>query len=84
MACGTGPASGTVELDTGGQLRLEPAGPLPYDLTALGHASWDLTVRALPGARRGRHFVSARITDRGQVFEDAALVSVGEPAPPRP
>ncbi len=82
VACGTAPASGTVELDPGGQLSLEPAGPLSYDLTARGHDGWDLTVRARPGARRGRHFVAARIDDDGQVFEDAALVSVGEPAPP--
>jgi alpha-mannosidase len=82
VACGTGPASGAVQLDAGGQLRLEPSGPLRYDLAPLGHACWDLTVRALPGARRGRHFVAARITARGQVFEDAALVSVGELAAP--
>jgi alpha-mannosidase len=82
VACGTGPASGTVQLDPGAQLALEPAGPLRYDLGARGHASWDLTVRALPGAAHGRHFVTARIADGGQVFEDAVLVSVGEPAAP--
>jgi alpha-mannosidase len=82
VACGIAPASGTVQLDPGGQLALEPAGPLRYDLDARGHASWDLTVRALPGAAHGRHFVTARIADGGQVFEDAVLVSVGEPAVP--
>ncbi len=82
VACGTAPASGTVQLDPGAQLALEPAGPLRYDLGAGGHASWDLTVRALPGAAHGRHFVTARIADGGQVFEDAVLVSVGEPAAP--
>jgi alpha-mannosidase len=82
VACGTAPASGTVQLDTGGQLSLEPAGPLSYDLGARGHACWDLTVRARPGTRPGRHFVTARIADRGQFFEDAVLVSVGEPAAP--
>ena len=82
VACGTAPASGTVQLDPGARLALEPAGPLRYDLGARGHASWDLTVRALPGAVHGRHFVTARIADGGQVFEDAVLVSVGEPAPP--
>jgi alpha-mannosidase len=82
VACGTAPASGTVQLDAGGQLSLEPAGPLSYDLRARDHASWDLTVRARPGTRPGRHFVAARIADGGQVFEDAVLVSVGEPAAP--
>jgi hypothetical protein len=82
VACGTAPASGTVQLDPGAQLALEPAGPLRYDLAARAHASWDLSVRALPGAAHGRHFVTARIADGGQVFEDAVLVSVGEPAAP--
>jgi alpha-mannosidase len=82
VACGVVPASGTVQLDPGPQLTLEPAGPLPYDLGARGHAGWDLTVRAVPGAAPGRRFVTARIADGGQVFEDAVLVSVGEPAAP--
>jgi alpha-mannosidase len=85
VACGPAPASGTVHIDAGpdGDIGVEPAGPLPYALGTLGHADWDLTVRARPGARRGRHFVAARITgDDGQVFEDAVLVSVGEPAAP--
>jgi alpha-mannosidase len=82
VACGVEPASGTVRLDPGPQLTLEPAGPLSYDLSARGHAGWDLTVRALPGAAPGRRFVTARIADGGQVFEDAVLVSVGEPAAP--
>jgi hypothetical protein len=82
VACGAVPASGTVHLDPGAQLALEPAGPLRYDLGARGHASWDLTVRALPGAAPGRRFVAARIADGGQVFEDVVLVSVGEPAAP--
>jgi alpha-mannosidase len=82
VACGAAPASGTVQLDPGSQLALEPAGPLRYDLGARAHASWDLSVRALPGAAHGRHFVTARITDGGQAFEDAVLVSVGEPAAP--
>jgi alpha-mannosidase len=82
VACGTAPASGTVELDPGGELSLDPAGPLRYDLAARAHASWDLTVRARPGARRGRHFAAARITETDQVLEDVVLVSVGEPAAP--
>jgi hypothetical protein len=82
VACGVAPASGTVQLDPGPQLTLEPPGPLPYDLGARGHAGWELTVRAVPGAAPGRRFVTARIADGGQVFEDAVLVSVGEPAAP--
>jgi alpha-mannosidase len=83
VACGTAPAAGTVQLAADGGIVLEPAGPLRYDLGPRGHARWDLAVRARPGARRGRHFVAARIADgAGQLLEDAALVSVGEPPPP--
>ncbi|HUA28847.1 MAG TPA: glycoside hydrolase family 38 C-terminal domain-containing protein [Streptosporangiaceae bacterium] len=85
VACGTDPASGTVHIDPGGpaDIEVEPDAPLRYELGPLGHAGWDLTVRARPGARHGRHFVAARITgDDGQVFEDAVLVSIGEPAAP--
>jgi alpha-mannosidase len=85
VACGPAPASGTVQIDPGpgAELAVEPAGPLRYELGPLGHAAWDLTVAARPGARRGRHFVAARITvGDGQVLEDAVLVSVGEPAAP--
>ncbi len=84
VACGPAPASGRVELDAGpGGPALDPAGPLRYELGSLGHAGWDLTVAAPPGTPRGRHFVAARITgDDGQSFEDAVLVSVGEPAAP--
>jgi alpha-mannosidase len=84
VACGPAPASGTVELDAGpGGPAVDPAGPLRYDLEPLGHAGWDLTVRTRPATPRGRHFVTARITgDDGQAFEDAVLVSVGEPAAP--
>jgi alpha-mannosidase len=83
VACGPVPAAGAVRLAADGGLGLEPAGPLRYDLGPLGHACWDVTVRALPGVRRGRRFVTARIVgDAGQAFEDAALVGVGEPAAP--
>ncbi len=82
VACGPAPASGTVWLDGGG-LALDPAGPLEYDLGPRGHARWDLTATAQPGTAAGRRFVAARTAlDDGQVFEDAVLVSVGEPAPP--
>jgi alpha-mannosidase len=83
VACGPAPATGAVRLAAGDGLVLEPAGPLRYDLGPREHAGWDLTVRAVPGAMRGRHFVTAQITDGdGQLLEDAALVTVGEqPAP---
>jgi alpha-mannosidase len=82
VACGLGPASGVVHLDAGG-LELDPSGPLRYDLDARGHARWDLTVRAQPGARRGRHFVTAQITGAdGQALQDAVLVTVGDPPAP--
>jgi hypothetical protein len=89
VACGPAAASGTVRLDGGG-LALDPAGPLEYDLGPRGHAGWDVTAAVLPGPQGqpgtgpGRYFVTARTAgDDGQVFEDAVLVSVGEPPPPR-
>jgi len=84
VACGPEPAAGVAELDVPPQLAVEPAGPLRYDLPPRGHASWELRVRVLPGAA-GRYFLAARISDEaGQLLEDAALVTVGEPAaPPR-
>ncbi len=87
VACGPQPAAGTVCLDIPPGLAVtgrdgQPAGELPYQLGSGGHAAWELTVRALPGAA-GRCYLAARITDAlGQSLEDAALVTIGEPAPP--
>ncbi len=77
--------SGEVRLEVPAGLSVEPAGPLAFELPARGHAGWDLSVRARPDAPRGRYFVAAQIgDDLGQLIEDAALVTVGEPAaPPR-
>jgi Glycosyl hydrolases family 38 N-terminal domain/Alpha mannosidase middle domain/Glycosyl hydrolases family 38 C-terminal domain len=84
VACGPEPAAGLAELDVPPQLAVEPSGLLRYDLPPRGHASWELRVRALPGAA-GRYFLAARISDEaGQLLEDAALVTVGEPAAPGP
>jgi alpha-mannosidase len=86
VACGPEPAAGTVCLDVPPGLTVtgpdgQPAGELTYKLVAGGHAGWALRVRALPGTS-GRRFVAARLTDSlGQTLEDAALVTVGEPAP---
>ena len=83
VACGPEPASGRVELDVPDGLLAPAAGPLRFDLPGGGHAAWDLTVRAAPQARAGRYFVAARIRDRlGQLLEDAALLTVGEPDQP--
>lgn len=83
VACGPAPAAGAVEIDVPPGLAVDAApASLDYKLSGGEHACWDLTVRALPGAAPGRHFVAARIgDDLGQVLEDAAQVSVGEPAP---
>ena len=64
--------------------RLEPSGPLRYDLRSRGYACWDIAVRARARGRPARrHFVTAQITDgSGQLFEDATLVTIGEPAAP--
>ena len=82
VACGPDPAAGTVRLAAPSQLAADPAGPLAYDLGARGHASWDLTVRALPGAGSGRYFLAAQIDGRGGILEDAVLLTVGEPPAP--
>jgi hypothetical protein len=85
VACGPEPAAGSAELDVPAQLAVDPAGPLRYDLAPRGHASWELRVRARPGAAPGRYFLAARIRDRaGQQLEDAALVTVGEQVRPSP
>ncbi len=63
----------------------DAAAPLRYDLEPNGFASWDVAVSALPGTAGGRYFLTARITDAlGQVLEDAALVTIGEPGGPDP
>jgi alpha-mannosidase len=80
VACGPEPARGTVQIDAGAGLALEPGGPLDYDLPALGHARWELTVRRGPGPAAGHQFVAARIRDHaGQVIEDAVLITAGRP-----
>ena len=44
-----------------------------------------MTVSALPGTAGGRYFLTARIGDGpGQVLEDTALVTIGEPGAPDP
>jgi alpha-mannosidase len=83
VACGPEPASGQVELDVPAGLLVAAGDPLRFDLPGGGHAAWDLDVRAAPQARAGRYFVAARIRDGlGQLLEDAALLTVGEPDRP--
>jgi hypothetical protein len=83
VACGPEPAAGQVELDVPPGVRAAPGRPLRYDLPAGGHAGWDLEVSATPETRAGRYFVAARIRDGlGQLLEDAALLTVGEPGRP--
>jgi alpha-mannosidase len=90
VAGGPVAAAGRVTLDVPPGLAVTgpdgaPPGPLAYDLAERGHARWDLSVRAVPGAGPGRYFVAARIgDDLGQVLEDAALVTIGEPPGPAP
>jgi alpha-mannosidase len=91
VACGPAGGSGLVELVVPDGLTAQVAGlagagaPLRYELEPNGFASWDVTVNAPPGTRDGRYFLTARITDElGQVLEDAALVTLGEPGAPDP
>jgi hypothetical protein len=83
VACGLEPASGAAELDVPDGLVIDPPGPFRYQLGQRGHGHWDLAVRPRPGAPPGHYFVAARIGDAlGQVLEDAALVTLGEPPAP--
>jgi hypothetical protein len=88
VACGTGPVSGEVNLEVPPGLAVTgpdgtPAGPFEYSLTERDYVRWDLAVAALPETRPGRYFVSARTADDlGQVLEDTALITVGEPPAP--
>jgi hypothetical protein len=91
VACGPSGGSGQVELVVPDGLAAEvtgPAGagaPLRYDLAPNEFASWDVAVSAPPGTAGGRYFLTARITDGlGQVLEDVALVTIGEPGGPDP
>jgi hypothetical protein len=88
VACGPGPVAGEVTLEVPPGLAItgsdgSPAGPFEYALAEGGYARWDLAVAALPGAKPGRYFVSARTADDlGQMLEDTALITVGEPPAP--
>ena len=85
VACGPDPAAGEIRLAIPPGLDVQPAGPLRYDLAGRGHAGWDLAVRARPGRPPGTTSSPPPICDQaGQQIEDAALVAVGEPAPPEP
>jgi alpha-mannosidase len=89
VAGGVVAAAGEVTLDVPPGLAVTcpdgtPYGPLRYALAERGDAGWDLSVRA-HGAGPGRYFVAARTgDDLGQVLEDAALVTIGEPPGPVP
>jgi hypothetical protein len=84
VACGPAPASGDVTLDVPAGLVVTAGGSsLRYELAGDGHACWQLAVRAAPDAGPGRYYLAAAIRDDlGQVLEDAALVTVGEPGAP--
>ena len=84
VAGGPEPASGEVTLAVPAGLTAATDRPPRYQLPAGGHASWEVGVRAGPGTPTGRYYLAAAIRDGlGQVLEDVALVTVGEPpAPP--
>ncbi len=69
-----GPAESGLLTESGPAL----SAPLHYHLDAGGFAAWDLVIGVPPGAKAGRHFVTAMIIDEaGQLLEDAVVVSVG-------
>ena len=79
------PAAGSIQLDVPDGISVAPAGPLRYDLQALGYQAFDLTVTARHGTKAGRRFVTAQIHDpAGQAIEDSAMLAIGQPPqPPR-
>jgi hypothetical protein len=83
-ACGPAAAAGTIRLSAPDDVVLEPAGPFTFDLAPLGHHAIEITAAARPGAGAGRRFVTAQISDSaGQVIEDSALLTIGQPPEPR-
>jgi len=88
VASGPGPVAGEVTLEVPPGLAVTgpdgiPAGAFEYTLAERGYVRWDLLVAVLPGTKPGRYFVSARTADDlGQVLEDTALITVGEPPVP--
>jgi alpha-mannosidase len=80
VACGPAGTSGEVVLVVPEELQADlDGGPPRYELDAGGHAAWQVTVRAKPGASAGRYFLAARITDAaGQRIEETAMVAIGE------
>ena len=92
VAAGPGGGAGEVALSVPSGLVAEVEGApaaseatLPYRLSAGEYAAWNVIVRALPDTPDGRYFVAARIRDElGQVFEDTALVTIGQPGAPDP
>ena len=83
VACGGDPAAGIVRLDAPPGVRLDPAGPLHYEVPPRGHLSWDISAQAVPGATPGRYFVTASITDPcGQVIADGVMLTLREPGLP--
>ena len=86
VACGPAGAAGSVRLEAPDGFTVKTAGSLPlaYDLGSLGHQVWDVAVTPPPGAAAGRYFVTAQIEDpAGQLIEDSALLTIGQPPEPR-
>jgi alpha-mannosidase len=84
VACGPAQAAGSVRLELPEDIIVSPAGPLQYDLAPLGYQEFDLTLTARPGTPAGRRFITASIEEpSGQVVEDSALLSIGQPPQPR-
>ncbi len=80
VACGPSPAEGAVTLAAPAGITLTPTGPLAYQLPAFGYQEWNVAVTAAPGCGAGRRFATAQIADpAGQLIEDSALLSIGQP-----
>jgi alpha-mannosidase len=79
VASGGSAVAGEAELIVPAGLELVAPPTFRYQLAPGGYRTQEIVVSATAGAAQGRYFLGARTTDAsGQVFEDTAMVAVGE------
>jgi alpha-mannosidase len=69
------PVAGSVVIGLPPGWQASPA-ERPYRLAPGGHAAFEAEIRPADGAPQGRYFVSARISEGGQTYEDVVTVDL--------